>query len=100
MSEIYANKDIACVHCKIPFPKRMTMSHGRGGQLTKGMIMICSACGGAQILGDTTWRPMTREDFLALPPQSKQALLATVAGLRQRLGTGQEWSPYEQRKQN
>lgn len=97
MSEVYTNKDIACVHCKIPFPKRMTMANGHGGTLHKGMIMVCSACGGAQILGDSSWRPITKTDFDRLPPQSKRTLLVVAKGLRDRLQAGQEWSPYEKR---
>jgi hypothetical protein len=92
--QIYANKDIACVHCKIPFPKRMAMANSRGGTLSKGMIMVCSACGGAQVLGDSDWRPMTKRDFDVLPPKSKADLLTVVQGLKKRLETGKEWSPY------
>ena len=98
MSQIYANKDLACLHCKIPFPKRMTMANDRGGQLHKGAIMVCSACSGAMILGDSSWRPMTKADFEALPPQSKRALLVTVQGLREKLKAGVEWSPYGQQQ--
>ena len=100
MTEICDNKDISCVHCKIPFPKRMTMANGKDGQLVKGMIMVCSACGGAQVLGETSWRPMTRQDFDALPAKSKVALVTCVNGLKARLKAGKEWSPYEGRSRN
>jgi hypothetical protein len=94
MSEIYDMKDISCVHCKIPFPKRMSMVSGKGGKLTKGMIMLCSSCGGAQILGDSEWRPLTKEDFGRLPRQSKEALAKISRGLWDKLKSGAEWSPY------
>ena len=100
MSEIHTNRDTFCVHCKIPFPKRMTIADGRGGQMAKGMIMLCSACGGAQILGDSEWRPMTKQDFEALPPLSKEKLVATANALKARLKAGVEWSPYEQTRKN
>lgn len=100
MNEIYNNKGTVCVHCKIPFPKRMTMANGRGGVLHKGMIMVCSACGGVQILGDSDWRPLTQADFLALPQQSKVALVSVVKGLQSRLGAGKEWSPYDRPDKN
>jgi hypothetical protein len=95
MKDVFDNRDTFCVHCKIPFPKRMSMANSRGGALTKGMIMVCSCCGGAQILGDSDWRPLTKADFDVLPPQSKLALVSVVKGLQSRLKAGQEWSPYE-----
>ena len=61
------------------------------------MILVCSTCGGAQILGDVDWRPMTKQDFEALPMASKRALVTTVNGLRAPLNAGSEWSPYKQR---
>lgn len=95
MSQIYDNKGITCLFCKIPFPKRMTMANGRGGALHKGMIMVCSSCGGAMILGDSSWRPLTKADFDKLPLPSKRALVAVANGLKTKLQAGQEWSPYE-----
>lgn len=100
MSQIYSNKDISCVHCKIPFPKRMTMANGRDGQLHKGMIMVCSACGGVQILGDSSWRPLAKSDFDRLDGRSKLALVSVAKGLKERLAAGVEWSPYERSKRS
>lgn len=87
--------DTKCVHCGIVFPKRMTMGK-TDGKLRKNQIMLCSSCGGAMILGDSQWRPFTKQDFAALPPQTKRALLVAVKGLEQTVGAGKEWSPYQQ----
>jgi hypothetical protein len=70
------------------------MVSGKGGKLTQGMIMLCSSCGGAQILGDSEWRPLTKEDFGRLPRQSKEALAKISRGLWDKLKSGAEWSPY------
>ncbi len=97
MKGVYNQKDLVCIHCKIPIPKRMPMANDRGGVLHKGMIMLCSACGGAMILGDSDWRPLTKEDFAALPLQAKRQLVFVANQLRAKLGAGAEWSPYDYR---
>lgn len=96
MSEIYDAKNMVCLHCKVPFPKWMTMKYGRGGKLIKGMIMVCSNCTGAMVLGDSSWRPMEKKDFDALPNQAKVSLVLIVKGLKQKLGAGKDWNPYEE----
>lgn len=92
--EIYANKGLKCVHCKVDFPKQMSMKYGKGGKLAKGMIMVCSSCGGAMVLGDTEWRPMTKSDFDKLPHEAKLSLVMVVNQLKSKLKAGVEWSPY------
>lgn len=91
---LYDISGTVCYNCKTPIVKRMTMADGRNGQMQKGMIMICSNCLRPMILGDTTWRPMNRADFEALPKASQQKLTMTAKGLEGLLKEGKEWTPY------
>lgn len=91
---------LKCLHCGIPFPKRMSMTGPSDGKLKKGMIMVCSSCNGVMILGDSDWRPFTREDFNKLPQPVQRQLVITCAGLNKVLGAGKEWSPYDPPTQN
>lgn len=79
----------------MPLPKRMSMTNPEGGKLTKGLIIVCSACGGTAVLGDSDLHPMTPAEFQALDPRSKRALVITRTEILATIKAGGKWSPFE-----
>ena len=82
-----------CPHCKTEMPKRMSMT-GQRGQLSTGMIFVCSACAGISVLGDSDLHPMTAEEFKNLHPATKRSLYITRTEIEQTIKAGGKWSPY------
>lgn len=84
-----------CLRCGVEFVKRVHQSGHSDGKLHKGMIMICSACSQPHILGDSDWRPLTREDFAKLAPIDQKRLLYTAQMLKAKAWTKKPWTPYD-----
>lgn len=92
MSNIHDNPEgFSCAACNVPFAKRMTMGKERDGKVKKGMIMICSACGTVNVLGDTSLHPMTKTEFNALPEITKRTIAIAHKEVVKHRG---EWTPY------
>lgn len=85
---------LQCPQCHADLPQAMSMVGHQQVQMRKGMIMVCSACATPLILGDTTFRPLSRAEFDRYPPQTKGTILATVNAIRQKVKKNGEWTPY------
>lgn len=85
-------KDWKCCWCKAEMQKRMSTTGD--GVLRKGLVIVCSNCARPNVLGDTGLHPLTKDEFMALSPESKRALLLTAQGVKQLVESGGTWNPY------
>jgi hypothetical protein len=88
-------KDFKCCQCSIDLPAAMSMVGHKTPNVKKGMIIVCSACGAINVLGDSALHPMTKQEFLALPDTSKRAVTMTRQGILSKIQAGGSWSPHE-----
>jgi Zn-finger protein len=85
-----------CLNCGLPLIGALSMIQEQV-RMEKGGIFICSNCTAVHVLDHTALKPLSREQFAALDPESRRKILATIHELKQQAKSGNSpWSPYDQ----
>lgn len=71
-----------CAACQAEIDNR-TVFKGNGRPTTKGDVMVCSACGTINKVGDFDLVKMQRQEFNLLDPKSKATITMLVVSILQ-----------------
>jgi uncharacterized protein (DUF983 family) len=85
---------VSCQKCGTVFDKMINSDADGPSKLTKGAILVCHACMAANVVHDNSLKLMTREEFLALKPETKQRLLMTAQVVKDKRDDTGAFNPY------
>lgn len=73
---------IKCPNCGLEITTVADVSPNGTRIMHKGKIVVCAACSGPSICGDSGLEPLTKERFEGLDPRTQQAVRVSVEQIR------------------